>query len=147
MKIRQVNEDELRGVLDLIDEYDRPRSLRPTDERCRSIFSAIRQSGGCVVGAFQGRDIIGTCSVNVCHNLSWSGRPYAIIENVIVSASRRRQGIGDTLLAFAIDFARQSECYKVALMTGSKDLAVHRFYESAGFVPSKQGYQMRFDAS
>ncbi|GAA3955257.1 hypothetical protein GCM10022278_12300 [Allohahella marinimesophila] len=33
---------------------------------------------------------------------------------------------------------------KHALMTGTKNPATHRFYQSAGFTTSKQGYEIRF---
>ncbi len=145
MEIRQVEQKEIGGVLDLIDEYDRPRSPRPPDDDMHNIYNAILESGGCVVGAFSTGGMVGTCTVNICANLSWSGRSYAIIENVIVSKEHRNQGIGKAILQYATDFARQSDCYKVALLTGSKDPATHGFYESAGFSASKQGYQVRFN--
>lgn len=146
MEIRQVEQEEIGCVLDLIDEYDRLRSPRPSGDDIRTIYSAILQGGGCVVGAFAAGGMVGTCTVNLCANLSWSGRPYAIIENVIVSKSHRNQGIGKSILRYATDFARQAGCYKAALMTGSKDPATYRFYESVGFSASKQGYQVRFNA-
>lgn len=146
MEIRQVEGREIGGVLDLIDEYDRPLSPRLTDDDILTVYNAILQSGGCVVGAFSEGGMVGTCTVNVCANLSWSGRPYAIIENVIVSKDHQNQGIGKSILQYATDFARQIGCYKAALMTGSKDPSTHRFYESAGFSARKQGYQVRFNA-
>jgi len=146
MEVRQVQLEEIDGVLDLYDEYDRPRSPRPTNEEIRTIYASILRSGGCVVGAFAADGLVGTCTVNLCANLSWSGRPYAIIENVIVSRASRGQGVGKAILQYAMSFAQQAGCYKVALMTGSKDPATLEFYESAGFSPSKQGYQKRFNA-
>lgn len=146
MEIRKVDKTELVSVLDLIDEYDRVLSPRPADEELQRIFGSILNSGGCVVGAFTDDGMVGTCTVNMCANLSWSGRPYAIIENVIVSKAHRSQGIGKAILRYAIEFAQQAGCYKSALMTGSKDPATHRLYETSGFSPSKQGYQVRFNA-
>lgn len=147
MELRQVELEEIESVLALIDQYERPTSRRPTHERTKEIYAAIKESGGCVVGAFgEGDNLVGTCTVNVCPNLSWSGRPYAIIENVIVARDHRKKGIGSAILQYATSFARQAGCYKVALMTGSKDPATHRFYESAGFSAGKQGYQVRFNA-
>lgn len=146
MEIRQIEAWEVDGVLDLIDEYDRALSPRPANSDKLAIYNTILQSGGCVVGAFSSGVMIGTCTVNLCANLSWSGRPYAIIENVMVSRSQRNQGIGKAILSYATGFARQAGCYKVALMTGSKEPATHRLYESAGFSASKQGYQIRFNA-
>lgn len=99
-----------------------------------------------MVGAFAVDDMVGTCAINSCANLSWSGRPYAVIENVIVSLAYRNRGIGKAILQYTTEFAQQAGCYKVVLMTGSNDPAIHRFYKSAGFSASKQGYQVRFNA-
>jgi GNAT superfamily N-acetyltransferase len=90
--------------------------------------------------------IVGTCTLNICPNFSWSGRPYAIIENVIVTKEFRNQGVGKALLAHASKLAESKGCYKVALMTDSKEPATLKFYESAGFEGSKQGFQRRFNA-
>lgn len=146
MEIRQVKETEVKGVLDLIDEYDRPKAPRPSAEAIQAIYASILQSGGCVVGVFTGSDLVGSCTVNVCSNLSWSGRPYAIIENVVVSKAYRSQGLGKALLEYSKNFAQRADCYKVALLTGSRDPATHKFYVSAGFSDNKQGYQIRFNA-
>ncbi len=99
-----------------------------------------------MVGAFEGSQLIGTCTVNMCSNLSWSGRPYAMIENVIVSKNFRNIGIGKAILEFAKNWALDKGCYKVALMTGSKKPETLHFYESAGFVGNKTGFQYRSGA-
>ncbi len=98
------------------------------------------------MGAFLDGKIIGTCTVNLCANLSWSGRPYAIIENVIVAPDHRGKGIGTAILHFAQNFAQESGCYKVALMTGSRKPETLKFYEGAGFSGNKTGFQKRFSA-
>ena len=90
--------------------------------------------------------IVRTCTLNVCPNFSWSGRSYAIIENVIVTHTQRNKGIGKSLLNHATNLAESKGCYKVALMTVSKELSTLKFYESAGFKSDKQGFQRRFNA-
>lgn len=144
--IREVQLEEVDGVLALFDEYERPQSVRSGQDMVHSTYAAIVRTGGCVVGAFFESRLVGTCTVNLCANLSWSCRPYAIIENVIVSRDFRKRGVGKAILEYAKTFSGRAGCYKVALMTGSKDPATLRFYESAGFSPTKQGYQVRFNA-
>ena len=68
----------------------------------------------------------------------------ALLKNVIVDSNCRRQGVGSALLRFARNFAENAGCYKVALMTGSKKPETTRFYENAGFVGNKTGFQVRF---
>ncbi|WP_235885126.1 GNAT family N-acetyltransferase [Bradyrhizobium frederickii] len=65
--------------------------------------------------------------------MSRGGRPYGVIENVVTHVDYRRLGLGRRVLAHALDVARQADCYKVHLATGSKREATLRFYEGAGF--------------
>lgn len=146
MQVRKVTVSELTGVLALIDQFDRPVAPWPSGIQLQRIFASIEQAGGAVVGAFVDGNLVGTCTINLCANLSWSGRPYAIIENVIVDRAQRGKGIGKAVLQFAQDFARQAGCYKVALMTGSKKPETLKFYEAAGFSGTKTGFQKRFNA-
>lgn len=146
IEIRRVRLDEIRQVLSLIDQFNRPRAVHPSDEDVKRIVGEIESSGGCVLGAFQEAQLVGTCTLNLCPNLSWSGRPYAMIENVIVDSGYRGQGIGKNLLEKAQGIALDSGCYKVALMTGSKKDETLKFYEAAGFVGNKTGFQRRFGA-
>jgi GNAT superfamily N-acetyltransferase len=146
MEIKEAQFSELPSVLALYDEYDRAKSSWPTPEQQEIIFNTLQQSGGCLLIAVDAESIVGTCTLNICPNFSWSGRPYAIIENVIVTKSFRNKGVGKLLLAHASQLAENKGCYKVALMTGSKEPSTLKFYESAGFTGNKQGFQRRFNA-
>jgi ribosomal protein S18 acetylase RimI-like enzyme len=146
MEIRELKFPELEQVLSLYDEYERPKSPWPSQQEQKNIFEQLLNSGGCVLVAVLGSSVVGTCTLNLCPNFSWSGRPYAIIENVIVACEQRNKGIGKALLNHAANLAESKGCYKVALMTGSKELSTLKFYESAGFIGDKQGFQRRFNA-
>jgi len=65
-------------------------------------------------------------------------RPYALIENVVTHADHRNKGYGKAILADALSHAWASGCYKVMLLTGKKDEATLRFYESASFVADEK---------
>jgi GNAT superfamily N-acetyltransferase len=56
-----------------------------------------------------------------------------LIENVVVSESLRGRGVGKTLMANALDAAWEAGCYKVMLLTGSKQESTHAFYRACGF--------------
>lgn len=146
MEIRKVKLSEAAGVLSLIEQFDRVVAPRPDAAQVAAVFEAIEGAGGAVIGAFSGGQMVGTCTLSVCANLSWSGRPYAIIENVIVARDQRGQGTGRQLMAYAQAHAQRRGCYKVALMTESGDPAVLSFYRACGFSADKTGFQMRFSA-
>lgn len=144
MRIDRVTPATVGGVLALYEQYDRPPAEAPSQSRVEAVLAAIDASGGAVFGAFDAERCIGTVTVNLCPNLSWSARCYGMIENVIVDAAFRRQGVAAALLQAAIDHGRSAGCYKLMLLTGSADTGVHRLYQSAGFVATKQGFQLRF---
>ncbi len=145
LSIRCVCLEEMRAVIRLYDQYDRPKALPPDITRITELYYQLSAAGGCVFGAYLNDEIVGSCTFHFCVNFSWSGRPFALIENVIVSDRYRRQGIGQLLLEAARERAREMDCYKVSLMTGTTRAEVHAFYRKAGFEPSKTGYQIRFN--
>lgn len=135
---------DLSALFALYDQYDRPAAPAPEAARAEAILGAIETFGGQVLGAFDGDTLVGSVTLNICPNLSWSGRPYAVIENVIVASHHRRRGVGRALLRAATERAGALGCYKVMLLTGATDPGVQAFYLSAGFAATKQGYQLRF---
>jgi GNAT superfamily N-acetyltransferase len=73
------------------------------------------------------------CTITVIPNLTRGCRPYGVLENVVTHADHRNRGHGKAILAYALAHAWSQRCYKVMLLTGRKDDATLRFYESAGF--------------
>lgn len=133
VEVRPLPASDLPMAMNLISEFDFPEVKRLRENDVRSIYSRIIAAGGAVFGAYRGSQIVGTCTLNVCANLSWSGRPYGIVENIIVTESERGRGIGKGLLLFARRMAESKNCYKVALMTNQKDPETIAFIRSAGF--------------
>jgi ribosomal protein S18 acetylase RimI-like enzyme len=57
----------------------------------------------------------------------------SIIEDVIVDESARRQGIGEALMRYAIDLAREAKADGVSLTSNPKREAANQLYQSMGF--------------
>jgi GNAT superfamily N-acetyltransferase len=88
--------------------------------------------------------VVSTCALTIVPNLTRSARPYGLIENVVTHPGYRRRGIGTQVLEYALAIAWNQNCYKVMLMTGSKQESTMRFYEGAGFVRGeKTGFVAR----
>ena len=85
-----------------------------------------------------------TCTLILVPNLTRGGRPYGLIENVVTHPDYRRRGLGTSVLKRALQAAWERNCYKVMLLTGSKNEATLRFYEKAGFARGvKTGFVAR----
>ena len=79
----------------------------------------------------------------VIPNLTRGGAPYALIENVVTHADYRKRGHARALITNAFERAWDAGCYKVMLLTGSKEPATLKFYEGCGFTQNKTGFQIR----
>ena len=77
--------------------------------------------------------IVTSCVCVIIPNLTRNVRPYAFIENVVTHEAYRGRGYATECLNFAREIARREGCYKMMLLTGSKDPKTLRFYERAGY--------------
>jgi len=94
-----------------------------------------------VIVAEEDGQLVSSCVLLVVPNLTRGQRPYSLVENVVTHTDYRKRGLASAVLAFAKDIAVQRGCYKIALLTGSKNEATLRFYESAGYnAQDKTGY-------
>lgn len=112
------------------DEYVRAFGEVSADPRQRLL---VIESGGRVVG---------TIVLIIVPNISRRGRPYALIENVVVDETERGRGYGEALMRYAIAEARDAGCYKVALTSRTQRGDAHRFYERLGFTVSSKGFRL-----
>jgi len=133
MKIREINENDLTGLLELYTELH-DNAIPKIDENLIKLWSEILHDKNLhiVVAEEDGR-IVSSCVIVIVPNLTHYQRPYAFVENVVTAAQFRRQGQAQRCLDYAKDIAVRANCYKIMLMTGSEQDSVIAFYEKAGF--------------
>lgn len=85
-----------------------------------------------LLGEIDGK-LVSSVTLVIIPNLTRGAKPYAIIENVVTHANYRNKGYAKRLIKEAVRIADQSACYKVMLMTGSKEESTLSFYEKCGF--------------
>ena len=78
--------------------------------------------------------IVSSCNISIIKNLTRNLCSYGLIENVITDLNYRKKGYATKVLNMAIEIAKDNNCYKVMLLTGSKKDETLRFYEQAGFI-------------
>ena len=77
--------------------------------------------------------IVSSCVCVIIPNLTHSQRPYALIENVVTHSEYRGRGYATACLDYAKELAKEKNCYKLMLLTGSKQESTLNFYERAGY--------------
>ncbi len=133
LQVREIYKDELEGLLRLYTQlHNNP--MPDLDDRVRGIWESIYEDPNhhIIVGTINHK-IVTSCVLLIVNNLTQGQRPYALVENVITDAEFRKRGYALEVLDFARDMAQKQNCYKIMLMTGSKEESTLRFYERAGY--------------
>jgi len=144
MELRYAELDDLSQILELYKNLN-PDDIPIDSSQAQQIWKdSVNRNIIKYIVAVDSTKIIATCNIAIILNLTRSGRPYGIIENVITDNSYRRQGIGKSIIGKAIEYAKENNCYKVVLLSSSKRKEAHQFYESIGFNSiSKKGFEIR----
>ena len=131
--IREANRDDLNALLELY-LYLHEDSIPDESEHLSRTWEQIINDPNhhILVNEVDGK-IVSSCVCVIIPNLTRNVRPYAFIENVVTHKDYRRRGLAQECLNFARDIALNENCYKMMLLTGSKDPNTLRFYEKAGY--------------
>ena len=90
-------------------------------------------------------EVVGTADLVVVPNLTHGGRPWAVVENVVVDEAWRQHGIGRALFDEVDVLTEAAGCYMVQLLTLNHRHDAHAFYASVGFAPVAQGFRRYLD--
>jgi len=142
MAIRYIKKNEMDELLNLYTHLHRRDVPLPEKLKLEAIWEEIISNPRLHYFVVEyNNKIVSSCTLAVIPNLTRGGRPYGLIENVVTHADYRKRGFSTSILQYALDTAWKNKCYKVMLLTGSKDPAIYRFYENAGFkLGVKEGF-------
>lgn len=93
-------------------------------EKDDHMYLLVAEEDGKAVSSVQ-MAIIESLTHNVC--------PFAVIENVVTHGVYRNRGYASALLQRASEIAKDKNCYKVFLETGSNKESTLNFYRNNGF--------------
>jgi N-acetylglutamate synthase-like GNAT family acetyltransferase len=79
----------------------------------------------------ENENILGTIFLTLCLDPMFGFRPYGVVENVIVDPMARGKGIGNKLMRHVEDICLTNNCTKIMLLSNSKRLEAHKFFEKA----------------
>ena len=131
--VREARKDDLDALLELY-LFLHEDSIPEHDQHLRDTWNLIMKDENhhLIVNEMDGQ-IVSSCVCVIIPNLTRNVRPYAFVENVVTRQEYRGKGLATACLNYAKEIARKENCYKMMLLTGSKDPKTLRFYESAGY--------------
>lgn len=131
--VREASKEDLNGILELylcLHEDSVPQMSKHLLSTWDDIISD--ENHHLIVYELEGR-IVSSCVCVIIPNLTRNVRPYAFIENVVTHTGYRGRGMASECLGFAKEIALKNNCYKMMLLTGSRDTKTLDFYRNAGY--------------
>lgn len=131
--VREVYEYEINKVLELY-LHLHEESVPEMTEYLENTWNTIMQDKNhhIIVKEFDDK-IVSSCVCVIIPNLTRNIRPYAFVENVVTHLDYRGKGYATECLNFAKEIAEKENCYKMMLLTGSKNEKTLNFYRNAGY--------------
>lgn len=133
MQIREAVKDDLFQLLELYTQLH-DNGMPEMGIALEKIWNGIiADNNHHVIIGFCDNKLVSSCVLVIVPNLTHNQRPYALIENVITHKEYRAKGYAAAILEFAKEISIKENCYKIMLMTGSKEKSTLNFYEKAGY--------------
>jgi len=131
--VREIERTELNDLLTLYTHLHES-GVPEVSERLAQTWEAILRDRNhhIIVNIADGK-LVSSCVCVIVPNLTRGIRPYALIENVVSHRDYRGMGFATACLDYAKAIAVKENCYKIMLLTGSREAATLRFYEHAGY--------------
>lgn len=131
--IREATRDDLKEILQLY-LFLHETSVPEESEHLRNTWDSIinDENHHLIVCEIDGR-LVASCVCVIIPNLTRNVRPYAFVENVVTHEAYRKKGYATACLDYAKQIAKDNDCYKMMLLTGSKREETLSFYRNAGY--------------
>jgi len=131
--VREVYGNELGKILELY-LHLHEETVPEMTTHLENTWSTIMQDGNHhIIVKNIDEKIVSSCVCVVIPNLTRNIRPYAFIENVVTHSDYRGKGYATECLNYAKEIAEKANCYKMMLLTGSKNESTLNFYGNAGY--------------
>lgn len=132
MLYRTLRPDDFDDALALYRELSGTRPVADGDFGRDRFREVLDRDGTAIYGAETDGSMVSMATLHLMPNMTYGGRPYALVENVVTLKTYQGRGIGRGVMNALIDAAWAAGAYKVMLLTGRRAEA-RGFYEKLGF--------------
>ncbi|MCH2250977.1 GNAT family N-acetyltransferase [Cognatishimia sp.] len=137
MKTRPLTENDWPAAAALYAQLNTKVPLNADAKAIAQFAKVLAHDGTTIFGALSGDQVKAMVTLHLMPNVTYGGRPYGLIENVVTDQEARGQGLAKAAMTAALEAAWLADAYKVMLLTGLGNEAVG-FYEKLGFVSTEK---------
>lgn len=130
--IRRATLADFNALVPLYSELTGGLPVLDGDAGIQKLKEIFEHAGTHVFGAEVSGRLVSVATIHICPNLTFGGRSYARIENVVTLSRYRGRGLSRRVMERAIQTAKQEDVVSIVLLTG-KGLEAKGFYERCGF--------------
>lgn len=130
--IRRATKEDAEAVANLYRELD---TLAPVSVLPERIEAVANSNTTYLLVCDDAGEIIATALVCLCQDVMFDNQPFALVENVVVSADYKREGIGKSMMDYIEAFCLEQDCSKIMLQTSSENRDARDFYTAMGYDP------------
>lgn len=131
--VREIEKNDLDDLLRLYMQLHNNPMPEKTAELLQIWDAVFGDKNHHVIVAEENGKIVSSCVCVIIPNLTHNQQPYAFIENVITDEKFRKKGLATQCLNYAKEIAQKENCYKMMLLTGSKEKSTLDFYRKSGY--------------
>ena len=92
-------------------------------------------------------EVVGTAVLVILPGLAHGISHWGVVEFMVVDEAHRSRGIGRALMDHAAELAQEAGCYKIMLGSNKTRTDAHRFYRSAGYEATHEGFTRYFHSA
>ena len=148
MRIRQATIEDSAGIAQLMTqlmEADGYQDWQVSPARIEESLQKMAESDAYqVLLAEDEGQVVGLLGLSFRHTL-FHPAPSALIDELVVEQSHRRRGIGQQLMAEAIERCRAAGCCEIEVSTERSNEAAQEFYRRHGFSHEAVLFELEFE--
>ncbi|OZY86445.1 GNAT family N-acetyltransferase [Cellvibrio mixtus] len=131
--IRRATKDDAEAIANLYRELN---TLSPVSVSPERIDAVANSDNTYLLVCDDAGEIIATALVCLCQDVMFENQPFALVENVVVRADCKREGIGKNMMDYIEAFCLEQDCSKIMLQTSSGNQNARDFYTTMGYNPN-----------
>jgi GNAT superfamily N-acetyltransferase len=144
--VRRAVRDDLAGVTRLLaqlapartEDQASPAATKHHEQVWEAMIADERRV---VLVAEQDGWVVGIADLVVVTSLLDGAVPHGLLDNMVVDAAHRGQGVGTALIGAVRSAAQEAGCCLIELLSSKERGRAHAFYRSAGFAAAAEGFR------